>query len=71
MTMAMKLQEREELAELQLSVSALKKLRGKLKDEALADAFNMDRSRLSEIFTMIDSNPDKSDWDIANMIFNG
>lgn len=71
MTLAMKLQEREELAELKNSISALKKLRGKLNEQALADAFNLDSIQLSDIFDMIDANPDKSDWDIANTILYG
>lgn len=71
MTLAMKLQEREEVAELKNSISALKKLRGQLADQALADAFNLDSIQLTEIFDMIDSNPDKSDWEIANAILYG
>ena len=71
MTLAMKLQEREEVAELKNSISALKKLRGQLADQTLADAFNLDSIQLTEIFDMIDSNPDKSDWEIANAILYG
>ncbi|MBR1830982.1 MAG: Rpn family recombination-promoting nuclease/putative transposase [Ruminiclostridium sp.] len=71
MTMAMKLQEREEIGGLEKSVSAIRKGRGKGSDDFLIDVLGLNKTLFIEISNMLDKNPDKSDWDIANTILYG
>lgn len=68
MTLAMRLDEEREVADLNRVISAVKKLRGQLDKKTLADVFNLDSGRLNEILNAIDENPGKSDWEIANII---
>ena len=71
MTMAMKIQEREEIAALGNTVSVIRKGKGKGSDDFLISVLGLDRQRFIEISDMLDNNPDKSDWDIAETIING
>ncbi len=71
MTMAMKLKEREEIGGLEKSVSAIRKGRGQATDDFLINFFGLNRDIFVEITDMLDENPDKSDWDIAETIING
>ena len=71
MTMAMKLKEREEIGGLEKSISAIRKGRGKATDDFLINILGLDKEIFVEITDMLDENPDKSDWDIAETIING
>ena len=71
MTMAMKLQEREEVATLGKTVSVIRNGKGKGADDFLISVLSINKDLFAEISDLLDKNPDKSDWDIANTILYG
>lgn len=71
MTMAMKIREREEIADLKRVVNTIRNGIGKASDDFLIGILGLDRNRFAEISGMIKDNPDKSDQDIANTILFG
>ena len=71
MTMAMKLQEREEIADFKRIVTTVRNGKGKGSDDFLISVLGLNKELFAEIIDMIDANPDKSDWDIAEAIING
>ena len=71
MTMAMKLQEREEVATLGKTVSVVRNGKGNAAEDLVIKLLGIDKKQYDEISDMIDRNPDKSDWDIANTILYG
>ena len=71
MTMAMKIQEREEIAGLEKSVSAIRNSRGNVADDIIMQVLSLTQNQFDEISEMINCYPDKSDWDIADAIING
>ena len=71
MTLAMKLDEEREVAALGNTVSVIRKGKGKGSDDFLMSVLGLDKDQFIEISDMLDNNPDKSDWDIANTILYG
>ncbi|MBQ5329888.1 MAG: hypothetical protein J6F31_01415 [Oscillospiraceae bacterium] len=69
--MAMKIREREEIADLKRVVNTIRNGIGKASDDFLIGILGLDRNRFAEISGMIKDNPDKSDQDIANTILFG
>ena len=68
MTLAMKIQEREEVAVLTDRISTIKELRTQLSEQALAKAFHIETDQLTEILSLLDKYPDKDEWELAEMI---
>ena len=71
MTLAMRIDTEREIAALGKSVSVIRKGRGKGSDDFLISVLGLDKERFVEISDLLDKNPDKSDWDIAETIING
>ena len=71
MTMALKLQEQRELADFKRIVTTVRNGKGIVADELVMKILGIDKTQYVEISDMIDANPDKSDWDIAEAIING
>ena len=68
MTLAMKIQEREEIAVLVDRISAIKKGRGQGADDLIMNMFNMNDEQFNEILSLLDKYPDKDEWELAEMI---
>ena len=71
MTLAMKLDEEREVARLEDKVSVIRKGIGRVADDLVISLLGIDKSQYVEIANMINTDPDKSDWDIANTILYG
>ena len=71
MTLAMKLDEERELTRLEGKISAIRNGKGKGSDDFIISILGLDKDQFVEISDMLDNNPDKSDWDIANTILYG
>ena len=71
MTLAMKLDEEREISRLEEKISAIRNGKGKGADDFIISILGIDRDRFVEISNMIDSHPEKDDWDIANTILYG
>ena len=69
MSLTMRIDEAKEIADLNRVVSVLKKLRKILTKEELASALDLDLFQLNNILDAIDANPDKTDWEIAEIIY--
>ena len=69
MSLALRIDEERELARLEKTISVLRRLRGQLNDKALANAFDLDLLQLNTFLETIDANPDKTDWEIAEIIY--
>ncbi len=68
MSLAFRIGEEREIADLNRVVSALKELRGEMSERSLARVFHLEPERLRTILDAIDANPDKTDWEIAELI---
>lgn len=68
MTMAMKIKEREEVAVLAHDISSIKKKRGTIPDEMIINFLDYEQEQFDEIVKLIDSSPDKDEWELAEMI---
>ncbi len=71
MTMAMKIDEERDIAELKKAVSAVRKGRELVSDDVMMSMLSITREELDTIYRMIDNHPEMSDWDIAKEILFG
>ena len=71
MTLAMKLNEEREITRLEGQISSLRKNKGKYSDDLIMNFLGINKEQFTEISDLIDNNPNKSDWDIANTILYG
>ena len=71
MTMAMKIDEERDIAELKKAVSAVRKGRELVSDDVMMNMLSITREELDSIYRMIDNHPEMSDWDIAREILLG
>ena len=71
MTLAMKIDEERDIAELKKSVSAVRKGRNKGNDAFLKEILSLNEEQFSCISNMLDTYPEKSDWEIAKEILLG
>ena len=71
MTMAMKIDEERDIAELKKSVSAVRKGRNEGNDAFLIKVLSLSEEQFSIILNMLDAYPEKSDWEIAKEILLG
>ena len=69
MSLALKIDEERELARLEITISVLKKFRNLHTKQDLADALELDLPQLDAILAVVDANPDKTDWEIAEIIY--
>ena len=71
MTLAMKLDEEREISRLEEKISVIRNGIGNAADDLVIKLLGIDRKQYTTIYDMIKTNPDKSDWDIANTILYG
>ena len=69
MSIAMRIDKERELADLTRVVSVLKKFRNLHTKQDLADALELDLPQLDAILAAVDANPDKTNWEIAEIIY--
>ncbi len=68
MTFAMKMKESNEIAVFAKVVASIRKGKGKVQDECLAQILDIDKEQFVKIMTMIEEHPEMDDWDIAEAI---
>ena len=66
-----KLNEEREITRLEGQISSLRKNKGKYSDDLIMNFLGINKEQFTEISDLIDNNPNKSDWDIANTILYG
>ena len=69
MSLALKIDEERELARLEKTISVLKKFRNLHTKQDLADALELDLPQLDTILVAVDATPDKTNWEIAEIIY--
>ena len=68
MTLAMKIQEHEEIAVLADRISSIRVFKNKMTNEMLMEGFHLDEVQLNEILSLLDKYPNKDEWKLAEMI---
>ena len=68
MTLAMRIQEENEIVDLSRIILTISKLRGEMSNDRLVDIFNLKEDQLTEILSLLDQYPDKDEWELAEMI---
>ena len=71
MTLAMKFKEEREIARMESKVSVVRTLRGVVPEQTIAKSLGIDSDQLARLYTLIDTNPDMDDWDIATKFIYG
>ena len=68
MTLAMKIQEREEIAVLSDKIASVREGRNEGSNEFLMKILHLEQEQFDEILSLLDKYPDKDEWELAEMI---